>query len=455
MPFTALVINPWVTDFKLYDEWMHPLGLYFLISLLEKNGVTAHYFNCLRGSTDLTAKKFNTGAFQHREIEKPLLYRHIPRKYKLYGNTEKELRSFLLQSPDPDVIFIGTMMTHWLPGVAETIRIIRTVHPSKPILIGGVAARLMPETVYKIADPGVTFCGVLDVMGSLHLHSALPGLIAEDPPSLLGGFGKIGKQRHGPILLTLGCPMACGFCASSVLQGKFRLRPQDRVIEEVLCLAQSGVKDFAFFDDALLYRAEEGVLPFLGRLSTEAGGLRFHAPNGLHLRYITGRTAEALKSNGFSTLRFGYENGASVYGDYTSRKADRKELAGKIALLENAGFAGHEIGVYVMAGLPGQSPEQVREELRFVASCGAKVKPVFLSPVPGTALFEVYANEFPQMRNDPLWHNDTFFVTKLPGWSWDEMETIRVCAKELNNHEAGLAGAKTLPTARSSSTPRS
>ena len=33
-PFAALVVNPFITDFKLYDEWMHPLGLYFLIDLL-------------------------------------------------------------------------------------------------------------------------------------------------------------------------------------------------------------------------------------------------------------------------------------------------------------------------------------------------------------------------------------------------------------------------------------
>jgi hypothetical protein len=33
----ALVINPHAADFKLYDEWMHPLGLYLLI---EGNGVT-------------------------------------------------------------------------------------------------------------------------------------------------------------------------------------------------------------------------------------------------------------------------------------------------------------------------------------------------------------------------------------------------------------------------------
>jgi radical SAM superfamily enzyme YgiQ (UPF0313 family) len=142
--------------------------------------------------------------------------------------------------------------------------------------------------------------------------------------------------------------------------------------------------------------------------------------------------AAALKTAGFTTLRFGYENGSAVYGKETSRKADRRELSAKIALLKKAGFTKNDIGVYVMAGLPGQSPAQVHEELDFTASCGVLAKPVFLSPVPGTVLFEHYAANFPQVKADPLWHNDVFFITQLPGWNWEEMERIRLRVRELN-----------------------
>ena len=90
MARTALVINPWVTDFKLYDEWMHPLGLYFLISLLTFNGFDVHYCNCLRRDPTSKPKRFATGDFEHREF--PVL--------KIAGRcTECQVRRFHRASP--------------------------------------------------------------------------------------------------------------------------------------------------------------------------------------------------------------------------------------------------------------------------------------------------------------------------------------------------------------------
>ena len=139
-----------------------------------------------------------------------------------------------------------------------------------------------------------------------------------------------------------------------------------------------------------------------------------------------------MKEAGFVTLRFGYETGASRYASDRNRKSSRDELAGTIRILQDAGFDAKTIGIYVMAGLDGQLPQQVIGELDFVASVGAKVKPVYLSPVPGTPLFDRYAEKFPAIRFDPLWHNDTFFITQLPGWSFDAVESVRIRAAELN-----------------------
>ena len=72
------------------------------------------------------------------------------------------------------------------------------------------------------------------------------------------------------------------------------------------------------------------------------------------------------------------------------------------------------------------------EEMRHIASFSAAVKPVFVSPVPGTPLFEEYAAEYPLLRTDPLWQNDSFFITRLPGWGEEGVEAVRRCAKELN-----------------------
>jgi hypothetical protein len=435
MPPTVLVINPYVADFKLYDEWMHPLGLYFLLSILEKNGIAAHFFNCLGRNPDAKPKKFGTGEFVWQEIEKPALYRSIPRKYKLYGRPQKELRDFLATTPQPDLICIGTMMTHWLPGVVETVKVIRELHPQVPLLIGGIAARLMPSAVNALLPTALVCAGVLEAVGTpqLRLHDTLPPLRVDDSPSLIGGLRMLDKAYHGAALISQGCPFACSFCASPLLAGKFRFRPRHLIIEEIAYFAgRFGISDVAFYDDALLVRPREGIFPLLKEVADRGIRLRFHAPNGLHLQYLSDETARTLKAAGFATLRFGYESGAASQSSDISEKINRKDLGEKIACVRSAGFAPEELGVYVMAGLWGQPPSQVLEEMEFVASCGVKVKPVFLSPVPGTPLFERYARLFPQIKTDPLWHNDVFFITKIDKWDWEAVEKVRIRAKELN-----------------------
>jgi hypothetical protein len=432
-PPVVLVINPYAADFKLYDEWMHPLGLYFLITLLKRNGIDVHFFNCLQSARAGPGKKYGTGDFDSVEIEKPALYRSLPRKYKLYGRPQKEFMAFFEMSPEPDLVCIGSMMTYWLPGVAAAVRIVRDAYPKVPLLIGGIAARLMPDAVKKVI-PGIMIGGTLD--GSLavpFLDKTIRVLKKEEPLSLLGGLQLLDKPRHGPILTSLGCPMACSYCGSRLLQGEFRRRPRDLVVREIsFCSEHYQAVDFAFYDDALLFEPGRGITPLLADLASRQLTMRLHAPNGLHLRFIDERLAEQLKTAGFAALRFGYESGAAEYGADTSMKITRQEAKEKIGFLAKAGFDKSDIGVYVMAGLPGQMPLQVIEEVAFVASLGVKAKPVSCSPVPGTPLFERYAQQFPQLRTDPLWHNDTFFITQLPGWNWDAVEALRLKTAELN-----------------------
>jgi hypothetical protein len=55
-----------------------------------------------------------------------------------------------------------------------------------------------------------------------------------------------------------------------------------------------------------------------------------------------------------------------------------------------------------------------------------------LSPVPTTQLFEEYATDFPQLRHNPLWHNDSFFVMQLPLWNMELLQNVVDRAKLMN-----------------------
>jgi len=197
-----------------------------------------------------------------------------------------------------------------------------------------------------------------------------------------------------------------------------------------------GIRNFAWYDDALLYEAEKHFLPLTQTIMEYGIDARFHLPNGFHARWVTPSVAASMKSTGFTTLRLGYESGVSTNASHTSGKSNPDDVARAISILRHAGFKRTEIGIYVMGGIPGQTPDEMIGELIFVGRLGVMPKPVFLSPVPGTPLFEHYAQVFPQIRSNPLLHNDTSFVTCLPGWNYEAVERIMGLARTVSRGES-------------------
>jgi radical SAM superfamily enzyme YgiQ (UPF0313 family) len=436
MSLHTLVVNPWATDFKLYDEWMHPVGLYYLIALLKKNGCEVSYYNCLSRTSGAELKSNGTGNFPFRPYSKPELYKGIRRYYKLYGQPEESFAKYLLSLPEPNVIFVGSSMTYWALGIIETVRVIKRIFPHILIVIGGTSAILIPSFLTTSLPDIHLF------KGSLFDHKAITGsgipclssMRALDcDASLIPAFELLKAANHGPALSSRGCPLRCSYCASRFLHNRYEARPAPVVAEELGFLqARFDVKNFAWYDDALLYKPHQHFIPLMRALSQAGITASFHAPNGLHVRWLTQEALEAMRAGGFMTLRFGYESGSRAFNGETGGKVRKEELEKKTGLALKTGFCGRDIGVYVMAGLTGQSPKEVADEIKFVASLSVKVKPVFFSPVPKTPLFEKYSRRFPQLLKTPLFHNDTFFITQLPGWDASAVQDIIDLAKWYN-----------------------
>lgn len=435
---TALVINPWVTDFKLYDEWMHPVGLYFLISLLKHNGFDVCFFDCLQRPKTAHNKRYNVGDIDHREHPKPTLYGPVKRKYKLYGQSQETLEQYLSTIPKPDIICFGSGMTYWYPGLLETVQVVLEKLPDIPCVIGGISAKLIPQILKSFLPDAFIFEGSIFDQSSLK-NSNIPLIhdleIARWDKSLLPVLQCLTHAHHGPILTSLGCPLSCTYCASRILQKDFIPRDGMIIADEIEYLqSRFKVEDFAFYDDALLYQPQSHFIPLMKLFPKRGITARFHTPNGMHIKWLSQDVLSIMRQSGFRTLRFGYESGDNRYRADTNEKVSKKELEEKIACTLKIGFTGNDVGVYVMAGLANQSPGDVQRDMQFVASQGVKVKPVFLSPVPNTQLFEYYADQYPLLRTNPLFHNDSFFVAQLPGWDFAGIQQIIDISKKFNGN---------------------
>ena len=443
---SILLVNPWIHDFAAYDLWMKPLGLLYLGGILRSKGYGVSLLDCLEFTSvpeDFTAglkspgrKEYGSGHFYKEIIPKPEALREIPRLYRRYGIPPKRMERFISRMPRPDVILTTSSMTYWYPGVAETIAFLRKAFPGVPILLGGTYATLCPDHARKYSGADRVLPGpwngqqmkiVAEVLGGE------PDPADEDFPSWpYPAFDLYTQLSYICLLTRCGCPFSCTYCASSKLTRGFESRTSEQVAGEIFFWSEEfQVRDFAFYDDDLLLNPAKHILPILQELMRKGILANFHTPNALHVKAIEQEVADLLFHCGFKTIRLGLETANEALQVATGGKVDNLEFRRAVENLKRAGYEAGEIGVYLLAGLPGQTTEEVEESIAFVRAMGARPILVEYSPIPGTPLFEK-AKQFSSfdIENEPLFHNNSILSCQWEGFTWADYRRLKEEAKK-------------------------
>ncbi len=422
---TVFLVNPWVHDFAAYDLWARPLGLLLLGTRLRRLGVEPILIDCMdskhSGLPHRKAKPDGRGRFPKSPIEKPECIKFVPRTFSRYGVSKEILENHLSLLSRPDAIFVTSLMTYWYTGVKETITLFKRLFQGVPIVLGGVYATLMPQHARQSCEPDILWTGpaengLREILADI-LGLSLPGADDYRKPEFSPCLDLMSHVTFLPLLTSRGCPMRCSYCASGKLFPKFVARPvQDAIASIEAAVNMYGIRDVVVYDDAFLYNAETRAIPILLKSAERFPGLRWHAPNGLHVRYITRDVAFAMKQASFETIRLGLESSADSFHKQTGSKTARAEFVEAMANLRDAGFTEKDIAAYLLVGIPGQTRGQIEDDVDFVLSCGATPKLAEYSPIPGTAM---WASAIKQKRYDierePLYHNCTLLPAAEEG----------------------------------------
>lgn len=437
-PF-ILLINPWIYDFAAYDLWTRPVGLLSIASLLKKKGCEVHLLDCLDTyhpaiedlvkAAKIKHSSYGQGALLKSPLPKPERLAGIARNYSRYGMPPDLFQLQLKSLPRPDAVLVGSMMTYWYPAVQDAIRMVKEVFPDAPILLGGIYATLCPGHAEKNSGADSVVQGPFS--GStvqLLEHSITRPLLPAAEisfPSLACEL--LSSKKVIPLLSSLGCPLNCPYCASKLLQPNFKQREPLRLADEIeRWHSAEGSTDFAFYDDALLIHPETHIVPLLKAVIEKKVRVRFHAPNGLHVRSMNERLAYLMKQAGFKTLRLGLETADPLLQSATGNKASRDDFAHAVKALKSAGFTDSEVGVYILAGLPGQTVQSVRESIAYVQDHGLRPYITEYSPIPGTAFWQqaVAASPFP-IAQEPLFHNNTLLPCQREDFTVHDLEKLK------------------------------
>ncbi len=437
-----LLINPWIHDFAAYDFWLKPLGLLYIGSLLRQNNHKICFIDCLdpyHPAMKNIGKKprrqaYGDGKFFRQVIEKPEKLKMMTRNYCRYGITPDVFRYELSCHQDTDIILITTLMTYWYPGVLEAIKIIKEIMPHVPIVLGGKYATLCYEHAVKYAGADYVIKGsgeksVLQLMKDLFNEQTS---FEYDPDSLdalpYPAFDLSSRLEQIPIMTSRGCPFDCSYCASHIFNDKFRRRDPLKVVDEIEYWQKYfGVKNFTFYDDALLINPEEMITVLLREIKKRNLSCCFHCPNGLHLREINQDISILLYNSGFKTIRFGFETSDFKRQMETGGKVKNEELKHAVNFLKNAGYSTDDIGIYLLCGLPGQKAEEVIDSINYVRRCGAKPILAEYSPIPGTKMWDQAVALSPfDIQSEPLYHNNSLLPCRNNDFSvavYNELKT--------------------------------
>jgi hypothetical protein len=399
---SILLVNPPIYDFAAYDFWLRPLGMlsfagkiscadFQLFDFLDR--FHSFYSDKPKYKND----NWGRGSFYSEIIPKPGIFEEIPRNFRRFGLPAEIFIEFLKTNKPADFVFIQTVMTYWYLGYKEVIEAVKSYWPQAKIVLGGPYTKICPEHARNI---GADF-----IFGD-----DLPLSLIEDKPPLWNLYK---KQQTAAMKITQGCPFKCTYCTVPIFNKGFTAKSFQKIIEEFNFIISLGIKNIAFYDDALLYKADEIIKPFLRYVVESNAEVNFHTPNALNARFIDSELAQLMVKAGFRSIYLGFESNEQEFQKQTGSKIFDVEFANAVNNLIVAGAPKRSITAYLILGHPRFEIQNVEESMKYVNSLGVRSMLADFSPIPVVADAKL-SEKFVDMT-EPLMHNKTVFPIKVYG----------------------------------------
>lgn len=436
-PPSALLISPPVYDVQYWANWSMPYGLLRVASWLRAKGYTLKLIDCMEAHKQRTVPKkkrlvrklCSTESYEPESWARfrPALDEKI--EY-VFGLSLPELRTRLqaikdrarnaTQShfdevvfPEPDEVWISSIMTYWWESTRDVIALCREVFPKAVYRVGGIYPTLIPQHAMRnlgLKNPLQLMGRELDpldarqrkrdivVSATIPEANSLPLDLDLYKVDGAGDPEAGGRYPDYTIMTTSrGCPFKCSYCSANILNEGRRVwvRDYELAYEEIRRnFLERGVREFCFYEDNLLLGKENfKQLCRLIRDDPDLRGIELHAPEGIEVRLLHEDTVQLMRDAGFKRLYLPLEtvnaNMAAAW-QRTHTNMDKFFYA-----LNNAVKAGfklrcQDINCFILFGLPDEDLQAVYDTITFASSRVGSVIPMLFTPVPSTPLFDQY-----------------------------------------------------------------
>ena len=426
----VLLINPPIYDFAAYSLWAKPVGLLKILGLLKRNNVETFFLDTLDISSlyheeikkyKIKIKNNGRHGYIKELIEKPHQFANISRNFFRFGMPKEKIEDFLGKIPEPEYVIVTSIMTYWYLGVDEIIRIVKKTFSKTKIILGGIYVNLCYRHALKTGAHFTVgtideICKILNLPVQNHFF-----------PLPLDCYK---KNFFAPLYTSFGCPYSCIYCANKFLNKRFVFRDINEVTNEILYYHnQLNIKNFAFYDDALLINKNEHFIPLMKKLIEFNLDINFHCPNGVHISEIDEEVVDLMCKCNFKDIRLSLETANETLQRKIGYKTDNTQFVKAMKILEKFGFAKEKLSVYLLVGIPYQTIDDILYSINFAKQFNVKVKLAEYSPIPHTELWnEAVGTAKFDIVNEPLYHNNKILPVSVPKLTIDKLNKIKKVA---------------------------
>jgi len=397
-PTSALLINPPVYDTQYWAEWSQPYGLLRVGAWLrqqrhrrvelfdfmqtdEKRQVHRHRIQPREAYDERDRPSGRVSPIRiEKDGEATELYKHH------FGRTWAELdewldaKGFDAKHP-PAEVWVSAVMTYWWESVRDlTVRLKRRWGKRSKVILGGIYPTLCPEHAREMTQADQVWVGEIPEANDLWTDLSF----YDQPP------------QYAVITPSRGCRFNCAYCAQRTLNaGRRRVHhrcPEDIVDEMRHKHDTWGVRDFAFYADALLDGCTEHFERVLELVVADDRQFRLYAPEGMDVSTIarSDRLADLLKAAGLQKVYLPVERLDEGYLQSLDRRHARlDDVAVAVQKLTAAGFKPRnmDINAFVLFGLPEERIEDVVRTILYISETAGSIIPMLFTPVPTTRLY--------------------------------------------------------------------
>jgi len=357
-----------------------------------------------------------------------------------------------LTSWKPD--FVGVTFTTPLYREArELAAMARQLLPEVVLICGGIHANTLPEQVLRETEFDLVVMGegenTLREICSGKDPGEIQGVarisngefVMNPPRPLIGNLDDLPlpawqlhdlRFYHSPHIASRknpvgymetnrGCNHHCLYCSQRVFGHSVRSKSSERVVDEMFRMLDLGFRDIHFKDDnftANLPRAKETVELIMKRGFKAPWAL----PTGVNVQDVDREFFRLAKKAGCYQVSFGIESGVPEVLSRVNKHQDPDTVRNAVVMAHEEGL---ETVGFFMLGLPGDTVETMKQNLRFACSLPLTyAKASMTLPFPSSPLFTLIEREGRILSRD--WDKYNFHCTtevwKHENLDWDTIQ---------------------------------